>query len=659
MTGRYSLFAWQHFGLENGCCLYNEKSGIGPSQVQQGAVGNCWFLSALAVVAEKPYLIRQLLPHDKLNQRGCYQVNLCLDGKWTPIIVDSNLPVVVKDARGQTQQNSLLFATYSQSDNISRTKLRGRDGVPYDICRQDLFAFPAFCATPGLQLWPSMVEKAYAKAHGSYAQLSGGFISEGLYDLTGAPFETIVFAGNLLDYEELWARLLSFHEAGFLMGVATSKGGDGLVGGHAYSVLDVVEVPDQIVGEQLKMTQFLHSPIKKKQKTDKDSMHAVSVSRTTVRLVRIRNPWGKREWKGAWSATSENWTGALRKILGSSSYSKGDGTFFMSYEDMLTRFHHMDVGKTREGWVHTSTDGCFVGRRDPLQTSSSVFRIIPSQRTCAFISICLPKKRSNTGNTFWYVDPSFIIIRRKLSSTKPNQTWDCEASTIVGVKRISTCEVFLDPDHEYYCVPFSCTQSGKAGVEPATFRVCTYSASTVSVEPMCDPLVDVRPNALAALHRELLKADHKLLYPVASRGLLVCAHGHGCVYFLGINGECDKYLSLRLSLDVPNGLLVGFGRHGETFDIPPKSQAICAMVTSNGKFSTATSLKFSYISDVIHANGRNISSQQQRTGLADAIQLTMNGDLLAASIDQTRVSHRGGDVLDTYLWIPQIGQMVG
>ncbi|KAL7561882.1 hypothetical protein ACA910_014257 [Epithemia clementina (nom. ined.)] len=658
-TSRFSLFSWQHFGMENGCCLYNRKSGVDPSQVQQGAVGNCWFLSALAVVAEKSYLIHQLLPHTQLNDRGCYQINLCLDGKWTPVIVDSNLPVVVQDGKEQRKEGSLLGEGRRRS--VIHTKFRGRDGVQFDMC-PDLVAFPAFCATPGLQLWPSLVEKAYAKAHGSYAQLSGGFIAEGLHDLTGAPFETIVFAGNLLDREELWARLLSFHEAGFLMGVATSKGGDGLVGGHAYSVLNVVEVPDKIIGEQLKVTDFFCNPSKrlKTYSTSKEEdIVTVAGKRTNVRLVRIRNPWGKREWKGAWSANSEQWTAALRKILGINSYAKGDGTFFMSYDDMLERFHHMDVGKTREGWVHTSTDACFLSQKDPMQVSDSVFRLVPSKRTCAFISLCQPKKRSNAGNRFWYVDPSFVIIRKKLVvSTVGNKSWDCEASAVVGVKRISSCEVFLDPDYEYYCVPFSCMANRKPSGETSPFRLCTYSASSVSVRSVRQQQhQEHRKHALTALHRELLRAEHKLLYPVTPRGLVACSHGHGCVYFLAINGEPDKYISLKLNLDIPNGLILAFGEmSGGTHDIPPRSQKVIAVITSDGKFSTATSLNFTYVCDSIHAINRSLHNHPPTTGLGDRMDLTMSGDLLAGSIDQARVSFRGGDTLDTYLWIPQIGQ---
>jgi hypothetical protein len=358
---RYSLLLWQHFGLENHCCLYQKS--IDPSQVRQGAVGNCWFLSALAVVAEKPHLVRQLLPHDALNHVGCYQINLCLDGKWTPVIVDSNLPVVLQDNNNTgSSSNNKTSSKKRLAPTLANSTVRG--GVPYGAgggsssSSSNLMAYPAFCAAPQYQLWPALVEKAYAKAHGSYAQLSGGFIAEGLTDLTGAPTETVVFAAGMFDRDELWVRMLSFVEVGFLLGVATSQGGDGLVGGHAYSVLDVIELRDSIVGEQSKVTDFFcRSPDKKKSKVDPsdkqgdgdgDNAKSALGERTTVRLVRIRNPWGTKEWKGDWSADSEQWTKALRKRLGSDTFAKGDGTFFMSYDDMLERFHHMDVAKTRE-----------------------------------------------------------------------------------------------------------------------------------------------------------------------------------------------------------------------------------------------------------------------------------------------------------------------
>jgi hypothetical protein len=55
----------------------------------------------------------------------------------------------------------------------------------------------------------SLIEKAYAKAHGSYKAISGGEIAEALLDLTGAPTQTIDFAARSFDSEALWGRLVA------------------------------------------------------------------------------------------------------------------------------------------------------------------------------------------------------------------------------------------------------------------------------------------------------------------------------------------------------------------------------------------------------------------------------------------------------------------
>jgi calpain-15 len=289
------------------------------------------------VVAEKQYLIQKLLPHQEFNDTGCYEVNFCLDGQWTSIVVDSLLPVlartpkILKNAKG----------TQNQQKPNSRGGVQIADGITVQ---------PAFAA--GNVSWPAIIEKAYAKVHGSYSRLSGGFISEALYDLTGAPIERIHFHKEF-DYDQLFARLLSFASAGFLMGIATSAGGDGLVASHAYSLLGVYEIHDVVVGEQKKVTNFFN----KQEKVDNDviiveppinELKSAVEMRETVRLVCIRNPWGVREWKGTWSASSDQWTEKIRRQLGNDICKQGDGTFFMSFHDMIKRFDHMDVAKCQE-----------------------------------------------------------------------------------------------------------------------------------------------------------------------------------------------------------------------------------------------------------------------------------------------------------------------
>lgn len=40
-------------------------------------------------------------------------------------------------------------------------------------------------------MWVLLIEKAYAKLHGNYFTLRGGYCSDALEDLTGCPAETI------------------------------------------------------------------------------------------------------------------------------------------------------------------------------------------------------------------------------------------------------------------------------------------------------------------------------------------------------------------------------------------------------------------------------------------------------------------------------------
>lgn len=56
------------------------------------------------------------------------------------------------------------------------------------------------------------------------------------------------------------------------------------------------------------------------------------------RLMRMRNPWGKTEWNGAYSDSSSLWTEDLKEKLGHSD--EDDGEFFMPFSEYLKYFDH-------------------------------------------------------------------------------------------------------------------------------------------------------------------------------------------------------------------------------------------------------------------------------------------------------------------------------
>jgi hypothetical protein len=162
------------------------------------------------------------------------------------------------------------------------------------------------------ETWVPLIEKAYAKAHGDFASLSGGWIGEGLEDLSGG-VTTELLASDILDVDSFWNDELSKVNEEFLFGCSTGllDGGygerDGITEGHAYIVM--------------------------RAKTLKDG----------TRLVQLRNPWGKTKkgiWEGAWSDGSKEWTTEVQEELGHNF--GGDSVFWISYEDMLRKYQHFD-----------------------------------------------------------------------------------------------------------------------------------------------------------------------------------------------------------------------------------------------------------------------------------------------------------------------------
>ncbi|PAV70775.1 hypothetical protein WR25_05407 [Diploscapter pachys] len=178
-----------------------------PSDIEQGSLGDCWLLSAMALIAERPDILEQIVLTKQYSEIGVYQVRVCVDGEWCTVTIDDSFPC-------NSRSLSLAFA-------------RGRKN----------------------QLWVPLIEKALAKHLGSYAKLRGGRTLEGLAMLTGAPCEVISLEKKNLDREMLWAQLISAHEASFIMGCSCGSGrrhadenaykSKGLLTRHAYSILDV------------------------------------------------------------------------------------------------------------------------------------------------------------------------------------------------------------------------------------------------------------------------------------------------------------------------------------------------------------------------------------------------------------------------------------
>lgn len=157
---------------------------------------------------------------------------------------------------------------------------------------------------------------------GSYANIESGRLVEALGLLTGAPCEELDLRGGSgcdggdessgerqpLDTELLWGKVISYDSAGFLMGASCSsrgpRGED--EGSHRCRTHTALEESKQV--------HFSPRPCANPEAPSRDreraaaaeamgliTDHAYSLLAVmalgSVRLVKLRNPWGRREWR--------------------------------------------------------------------------------------------------------------------------------------------------------------------------------------------------------------------------------------------------------------------------------------------------------------------------------------------------------------------------
>mmetsp|Transcript_40684 Transcript_40684/g.53368 ORF Transcript_40684/g.53368 Transcript_40684/m.53368 type:complete len:345 (-) Transcript_40684:115-1149(-) len=165
------------------------------------------------------------------------------------------------------------------------------------------------------EIWPLILEKAWAKMFGSYQRIEAGTAGEAMYPMSGRPHRFFIHA-NLRNREKLWDRILWAENRNYPMCTAVASQTDdnlsrktvktsGLIDAHAYSLIaaKVIKLEN---GQQ-------------------------------ERLIQIRNPWGKKEWQGDWSDKSPKWTASTKQQV--NLQDKNDGCFWISFKDYIKFFY--------------------------------------------------------------------------------------------------------------------------------------------------------------------------------------------------------------------------------------------------------------------------------------------------------------------------------
>uniref|UniRef100_A0A182P1C9 Calpain n=1 Tax=Anopheles epiroticus TaxID=199890 RepID=A0A182P1C9_9DIPT len=261
--------------------------GYSRFDVRQGIIGNCWFISSCATLTSHPELFERVVPRDNHDfgsdqYAGLFHFYFWQYGQWVEVLVDDRLPV--------SMQNELLFISSSTED----------------------------------EFWGALLEKAYAKLHGSYDALDGGTGREGMVDLTGGITEFYRLKGNepddLFDRLEMNLARRSFITAGINADESGVVQSVSLVPKHEYSVTKVTRLD-----------------------AARHMLDFGDGNTADVRLICVRNPWGSGEWSGAWGDNSLEWIMVRDEKMAELNIVREDGEFWMSFEDFVKYFDDISV----------------------------------------------------------------------------------------------------------------------------------------------------------------------------------------------------------------------------------------------------------------------------------------------------------------------------
>ncbi|CAH1781191.1 unnamed protein product [Owenia fusiformis] len=344
--------------------------GTESGDVTQGSLGNCWFVASCSCLAQEKEVWQKVIPDHKDQEWdaehpekycGIFHFNFWRYGEWIDVVIDDFLPTV----------NGKLVYVHSKSKN---------------------------------EFWSALLEKAYAKLFGSYEALDGGELSEALEDFTGGvswPINMVEenYAGDEEKRNELFRIMSKEMDRRSLMAAAIpATSADemeattdvGLVKGHAYGITAVKKVAVEGTGLFGLFNQ------------------------EKMQMIRLRNPWGKCEWNGAFSDGSKEWEKiekADRDKIGLTF--DDDGEFWMLFTDYCKYFKNMSIcrvvntsffslhKKYYESVFHgewkapNRAGGCLNNKETWLRNPQYVFKITEDEDEDVLISLMQKSQRGN------------------------------------------------------------------------------------------------------------------------------------------------------------------------------------------------------------------------------------------------------------------------
>jgi len=194
---------------------YLFKDEICYDDVKQGSIGDCYLMSVLAALSQRPDLIKAAFKTQTVNPDGFYELFFYENGKKKIMFID----------------DSLVLTKSKYLTNFEFAKPNGEE------------------------LWVMLLEKAYAKYEGGYSNIIGGLMYPELKWLTGAHTRELKNRDPQC-WKEILSACIAKHivVAGSVTGSGDhfKKSEKGISNGHAYTILDAKEY-NRSVGNGIKL----------------------------------------------------------------------------------------------------------------------------------------------------------------------------------------------------------------------------------------------------------------------------------------------------------------------------------------------------------------------------------------------------------------------
>jgi len=297
-----------------------------PNDIRQGGVGDCWLLCSISALAEYDSAIEKMfrktanlreMPRESANQYTITLYDIVGQPPWRPVDITVDERLCMKSdgsgLLGNTPSLSgELWVCYLEKaiaahcggwDKIDGgTPIHGwrlltgfEKQYTFRSNREGFQCFGMF--NPNTNSWEKMANSPRDCATGLYQmdwpKVGGG----GDFNLT-------------IDQTQMFERMCAWHDSNFMMALGTKSGTDsedtdGIVDGHAYTVLDCIN----------------------------------DAGGTSFDMIKVRNPWGQGEFTiGQWDDDGPGWTKYPKVKEACKPVKANDGVFWMEKEEFFKYF---------------------------------------------------------------------------------------------------------------------------------------------------------------------------------------------------------------------------------------------------------------------------------------------------------------------------------